>query len=172
MYSKTRLDSGYQISDLETSSDSSFAVEASNWTISSYANANTKSVRYSTCAGTYLLGGDVGDPVNGGYQIMSHTGYFERTYSGLKAHTSVIISISFWFIDRWDPPSGLSIMIGSDGATIYIKNNVIVPSQGQNNWLSSICGQASSFDISSIFLLMSLPHTGSSPNSPTYSKCE
>jgi len=133
--------------------DATFANDASYW----YLTHTVSGLKYSTCAGTYLLAGN--NVLGTGTSASASSGdqygdYIQRTYSNLNAHTMVRFQINMWAIDSWD--------VGTNDGMYFLFDGRLVDGWhlNLNDFPSNICGSQWN-ELPNIIITGSVAHTAS-----------
>ena len=130
-----------------TTNDECFAYDASLWT----TPALVGTADYSTCSGTYLLGGY---NVYAGSQQLDKA--FTRTFDNLPSHTMIFFTISIWAIDSWNG--------NQDYFQVQFDSTIF---NSWNNWdyhtfTTQLCGDDWSADVANVRLFGRVLHSATS----------
>jgi len=142
----------FQVKELDN--DSCFTVDTNKWSASSLRTGQNM---WSTCSGTYLLGGyGVIGPDSGTFL----GSFFSRTYTNLASHTMLYFSVTMWAIDSWNFNADF-FQIQFDSAT---------PISGWKNfdystypsYITNLCGDSGYRDVPNMRLFGRAVHSGGS----------
>jgi len=138
----------------ELNNDACFTIDAVKWSASSLRTGQSI---WSTCAGTYLLGGyGVIGPNSGPYQ----GSFFYRTYTNLAPHSMLYFAVTMWAIDSWN--SGVDyFQIQFDSAT-PISGWTTFDYQSYPSYITDLCGDSSFREVPNMRLFGRAVHSGGS----------
>ncbi len=153
--------SDYQIWDLEYNDDSCFSSDVTSWSFSG-PTVPTLINSYYNCGGTFVIGGVNWSPIEN-----LNLKYFSKTYTGLKAFSSIRYSIITYALDGWDytNPAGwakgdyIEVVFETNSVELY----VVDPANtlGNGGYSVSYCGAAGS-DLINTPVFGSVDHSGTS----------
>jgi hypothetical protein len=76
----------------------------------------------------------------GGYGMCGNGCYFEKTFTGLPAHTEVMVEVFWWSVDTWDQMSGSA---GVDLVALSIDGTEVSRATPYGPYTSSAAARAS-----------------------------
>jgi hypothetical protein len=123
----------------------------------SCSGCNGGSPYLTTCGSVRMLGG---------YDMCGNGCYFEKTFTGLPAHTEVMVEVFWWSVDSWDQ---LRLGAGVDLVALLIDNTEVSratpygPASNANvrRTNASVCGASNFVDIGPQILVGWTAHTAS-----------
>src|SRR5689334_6350898 len=99
----------YRISDLTATSQSTFASQASSWSISNPYGGTSQ--EYSFCNGVNMVGG---------YSIaQSNSSTISKTFTGLPAHSVVYLQFTAYGLGSWDGQA-LYVVVNSNNRSFNL----------------------------------------------------
>jgi hypothetical protein len=124
----------------------------------SCTNCNGGSPYLTTCGSVRMLGG---------YGMCGNGCYFEKTFTGLPAHTELMVEVFWWSVDSWDQMSGGAgvdlVALRIDGTEVS-RATPYGPAASTTNVRrtnASVCGLSDHVDIGPQILVGWTAHTAS-----------
>jgi len=123
----------------------------------SCSGCNGGSPYLTTCGSVRMLGG---------YDMCGNGCYFEKTFTGLPAHTEVMVEVFWWSVDSWDqlaPGAGVDLVALRIDGTEVSRATPYGPASNANvrRTNASVCGQSNEIDIGPQILVGWTAHTAS-----------
>jgi hypothetical protein len=103
----------------------------------------------------------------GGYDMCGNGCYFEKTFTGLPAHTEVMVEVFWWSVDSWDqmaPGAGVDLVALRIDGTEVSRATPYGPAASTTNVRrtnASVCGLSDHVDIGPQILVGWSAHTAS-----------
>jgi hypothetical protein len=102
----------------------------------------------------------------GGYDMCGNGCYFEKTFTGLPAHTEVMVEVFWWSVDSWDqlrPGAGVDLVALLIDGTEVSRATPYGPASNASvrRTNASGCGESNEVDIGPQILVGWTAHTAS-----------